>query len=277
MNKYLKLVNFELNRFIKVYAALLAITILSQLAAIILVSKKYVNEASKTMTQLEITKAEFIVQNGKLYFTDIMRSLWYMAPIALSAVVLILYIFLIWYRDWFGKNTFIYRLLMLPTARINIYFAKATTILLFVFGLVALQILLLPIENSIYSEIVPDGMKNGAASLKDLIFSNEMLRLIIPNTFTQFLLYYGAGIMAVFIIFTAILMERSYRIKGAILAIIYCVAAAAVMIIPDYISGTDILYLYPIELLGLKVLLGVLISTVSIFVGNHLINKKVMV
>ena len=31
----------------------------------------------------------------------------------------------------FGKNTFIYRLLMLPTNRLNIYLAKATTILLF--------------------------------------------------------------------------------------------------------------------------------------------------
>ena len=36
-----------------------------------------------------------------------------------------IYVFFIWYRDWLGKYTFAYRLLMLPTTRINIYFAKA--------------------------------------------------------------------------------------------------------------------------------------------------------
>ena len=39
-------------------------------------------------------------------------------------VVLIIYVFFIWYRDWFGKNTFIYRLFMLPTARINVYLQR---------------------------------------------------------------------------------------------------------------------------------------------------------
>ena len=47
-----------------------------------------------------------------------------MGPIALCVVVLIIYVFFIWYRDWLGKNTFIYRLLMLPTARIQCLFSK---------------------------------------------------------------------------------------------------------------------------------------------------------
>ena len=42
----------------------------------------------------------------------------------LCGVILIIYVFFIWYRDWLGKNTFIYRLLMLPTARIQCLFGK---------------------------------------------------------------------------------------------------------------------------------------------------------
>ena len=45
---------------------------------------------------------------------------------------------------------------MLPTARMNIYLAKATTILLFVLGLVALQLLLFPVEGQVLQWMVPD-------------------------------------------------------------------------------------------------------------------------
>ena len=41
--------------------------------------------------------------------------MWFLGPIALCIAALIIYVFFIWYRDWLGKNTFAYRLLMLPT------------------------------------------------------------------------------------------------------------------------------------------------------------------
>ena len=81
-------------------------------------------------------KETFIEQYGTLSFFDITQSTWFIGPIALCIAMLIIYVFFIWYRDWLGKNTFIYRLLMLPTNRLNIYLAKATTILLFILGLV---------------------------------------------------------------------------------------------------------------------------------------------
>ena len=86
--------------------------------------------------------------HGTMSFLNISKSVWFMGPIIVCGVTLIIYVFFIWYRDWLGKNTFSYRLLMLPTARINVYLAKATTILLYVLGLVALQLLLLPIEGT---------------------------------------------------------------------------------------------------------------------------------
>jgi len=75
--------------------------------------------------------------------------------LSISIAMLMIYVFFIWYRDWFGKNTFIYRLFMLPTERIAIYFAKLTTIMLLVLGLIALQILLILMEKQIVNKIIP--------------------------------------------------------------------------------------------------------------------------
>src|SRR5690606_30997651 len=58
---------------------------------------------------------------------------WFAVPVGLSVAVLVIYAFLIWYRGWFGRSTFAYRLLSLPSERRNIYFAKLTAILTFVF------------------------------------------------------------------------------------------------------------------------------------------------
>ena len=51
------------------------------------------------------------------------------------------------------------------------------------------------------------------------------LSIFFPNTFIEFVLYYGGGMAAVFIVFTAILFERSFRIKGIIYGVLYCAAS----------------------------------------------------
>src|SRR5690625_4125438 len=149
MKSYLKLVNFEFNRFFKIYAALITITVISQITGAIVISRNYVSQANQAMYEHGLSQAIFIEQYGTMSFYRIAQTIWVTGPITLCIVALIFYVFLIWYRDWFGKNTFIYRLLMLPTERLNVFFAKATTIFLMVLGLVALQIFLLPIDSAI--------------------------------------------------------------------------------------------------------------------------------
>lgn len=278
MNDYLKLVNFELNRFIKIYAALLAITIVSQFIGVAVESKSYLKQVENTMLKEAITKAQYISQYRQLDFSQILNSFWFLVPIAISAAALIFYIFLIWYRDWFGKNTFIYRLLMLPTSRLHIYFAKATAIFLMVLGLVAVQIAILPLENSLYQMLVPDDL-NYVTSMKIIINNHPFLMIIIPNTFIQFLLYYGLGFTVVFTLFTAILIERSYRLKGVVMGLMYCVAAGAIFLSPLLLTEffPDQVFLYPKELLALESVLGLLVMAGSIWMSHFLLYKKVTV
>ncbi len=47
MKRYLKLVNFEFNRFLKIYLVLIGITIVSQIIGVIVVSRTYLNHANE--------------------------------------------------------------------------------------------------------------------------------------------------------------------------------------------------------------------------------------
>lgn len=277
MKKYLKLVNFEFNRFFKVYAALIAITIVSQITGIIVISKSYLNQASEKMYNEGYSQAAFLEHYGTMSFHRITQTIWVMGPIVLCIVALLFYIFLIWYRDWFGKNTFIYRLLMLPTARLNIYFAKATTIFMMVLGLVAIQILLLPVGSVLLKWLVPLEFRTDM-TINEIISTFNYLAILFPNSFIDFSLHYVIGFMAVFVLFTAILFERSYGIKGFVFGVIYSAVAQVFLMIPLIITIIlDRAFLYPMEYFLLEILLGAIVIGTSIMVSRFLLNKKITV
>ncbi|MGM0943427.1 MAG: hypothetical protein ACQEWU_21190 [Bacillota bacterium] len=277
MKSYLKLTSFELSRFFKLYLVLIAITIISQIIGVIVYSNRYLNEMNKVIYEEQMPKAEFLEVYGRSSLFDLTQTLWFLGPIALCVVALIFYVFFIWYRDWFGKNTFIYRLLMLPTARINVFFAKATSIFLMVLGLIALQIVLFFIENMIYQWMVPNEFRTDMA-VSQVIQNFRYLNIIIPTTITKLILSYGVGFMAVFIIFTGILLERSYRWKGIFLGIGYCAIAAAVFVLPIIIQ--ELLqknYLYLVELIIIEVILGLFVAACSIWLSSFLLKHRITV
>lgn len=276
MNRYLKLVNFETNRFLKLYLVLIGIVFFVQMIGVIIVSRLYVNSANEAIYEDFLTKAQFLDQYGYMSFINFTRTAWFLGPIMLSMAVLIIYVFFIWYRDWLGKNTFAYRLLMLPTERINVYLAKATTMLIFVLGLVSVQLLLFPLENQVMKWMVSDDFRMDF-SVKQITTSNELV-ILFPNTFTEFLLYYGGGMVAVCIVFTAILFERSYRLKGIIYGILYCAASLLVFFAPVFVDAFLLgNFLYPLELFFIEIVMGFLVLIGAIWIGHYLLKNKVRV
>ena len=273
----MKLVNFEFNRFFKVYLALIGITILSQLIGVFYEAGNYVSKANHSIYNQLMSKSDFITQYQPMSLVRIIIGTpWFIGPIVFSVAVLLIYVFFIWYRDWLGKNTFSYRLLMLPTARINIYLAKATTILLFVFGLVALQLLLFISECWILQWMVPNEFRIDN-SITEIINSEYLFRVLFPRSFLEFLLTYAIGITAVFMIFTAILFERSYRIKGIIFGIIYVFLSIVIFFVPILLQVFIFKnYFYPVELFFMEVVTGLIVLTGAIWIGNYLIKNKVM-
>lgn len=277
MKDYLKLVNFEINRFAKIYLSLIIITIISQLFGVYHVSKKYLDRAYEHMYMQGMTAEQYTRDWGKFSYLDISQSVWVIGSIAICIVAMLFYIFLIWYRDWFGKNTFIYRLLMLPTNRLNIYFAKATTIFIMTLGLVALQIVLLLISKQMLIWLVPDVFRHDL-SLVELAASFNYLMILFPPSLINFIIHYGLGLTFVIIIFTAILFERSFQWRGFIMGVIYSVAALVILLLPIFLTAFfERLFLYPHEYFLLEVVLVVVVVTVSIWVSHYLLRKKITV
>lgn len=277
MKNYMKLVNFEFNRIVKLFAVLLGITFVTQFIGVIVVSKDYLNMANEKIYDEMMTKAEFLESFGQMSFLQIVRSIWFVGPIALCIAGVGLYIFLIWYRDWVGKNTFIYRLLTLPTTRLNIFYAKITTILIMTLGLVAFQLILLPIETLVMKGMVPNEFRTDMG-VKEILISMPELSIIIPSSVVELILYYGAGLLGVSILFTAILMERSFRWKGVFAGLIYSALALVVLILPLLLQEFVLNgFFYPIELLLLEIVMGLIVLAASIWMSGFLLMKKITV
>jgi hypothetical protein len=265
----------EVHRFRYMLAGLMAITMMSQIGALIrtlLIGKaKYL--------QVGRIDGSAYFPSGKLSFAWALfntQSL-FILPILLSIAVVGLYVFLIWYRDWFGRNTFAYRLLMLPTARRNIYLAKGTAILIIIFSLVAFQLLLLPVENMIFKLIIPSDMRV-TSYLVDIISANRAFSVLLPLHFDQFVVSYGAGIFGVVTIFTAIVLERCYRKWGILYAILYVLVCLFVIIYPIIALRDDQSpYLFPEEIFSMELAICAIEFVASVWLALRLLAKKITV
>lgn len=276
MNRFVKLVHFEFQRFLKLYLVLMAVTIVLQIIGVIVEPRNYVNRANQLIYKEYMPKEQFIEQYGTFSFTQIVHSFWFMGPIALCIAALLIYVFFIWYRDWFGKNTFIYRLFMLPTSRLNVYLAKAAVIFLLILGLLALQLILIPLENQMLKWMVPKEYLDVLTVRQ--IMKTDYLSVLIPPSFIEFILTYGSGMTAVFIVFNAVLFERSYRLKGIVYGLIYCACSIFIFITPILVDSFILEnYFYPIEILFMELATGVIVLAGAIWTGNYLVKNKVRV
>ncbi|WP_239616639.1 hypothetical protein [Cohnella mopanensis] len=272
MNRYLKLVHMEVHRFRYILAGLMGITLIVQFTALIW----YLNDEI-ALNEKAMQKYGFAESNMSFAQTIASTQFWFAIPIFLSISVLCLYAFLIWYRDWFGRNTFVYRLLMLPTARSHIYLAKLTAILLFVFSLISFQLLLLPIEHLIFKLIVPADLIKPSYFM-DAVSVNQIFEMLLPSHLDQFVFSYGLGAMALVVVFTAILLERSYRVIGIVYGVLYVLVCMLALSFPIF-AGIDNSesYLYPEEVWGIELMIWAVIVTVSLWLSFRLITKKVTV
>ncbi|MEY9973512.1 hypothetical protein ABH966_003912 [Lysinibacillus sp. RC46] len=275
MKNFFKLLNFEVNRIFKLYLTLIGLIIVSQFIGAIVVSKVYMNDADQVMYKNQLSMSQYIKEYGVSPFHRFIESGWFMMPIFFSIAMLMIYVFFIWYRDWFGKNTFIYRLLMLPTERISIYLAKLTTVMLLVLGLVTLQILLIPIEIQIFNSIIPTDLQSHF-SFYD-IYSLRMWGWLYPKTLTEFILIYGVGLIFVTVLFTAILIERSYGLKGIFFAIIYGMLSFGVLFVPILVNEFDSGYFYALEVFLMELVMSVIVLSSAIWIANHLLKYKIRV
>ena len=272
MNRYLKLVHMEIHRFRYILASLMVLTMVCQFSSLILTINRTLSfKAENGMGYDDIGLPDILTFPWVILDTKD----WFILPILLSITVLVLYTLLIWYRDWFGRSTFIYRLLMLPSKRWMLYVSKLTAIIMFVFSMIAFQLVLLVGENMIFKAMVPAELRTDSTFV-EAISMNEALKMLLPKQFEQFIYYYGLGIVAVIVIFTAVLLERSYRRIGVLYAIAYFAGCAVLAVYPVSSLRMD-KYWYPNEIYGMQLGVCLLVAVISGCLGFWLLRKKITV
>ncbi len=177
-----------------------------------------------------------------------------------------------------GKIRFIYRLLMLPTERLNIFLSKLVTILLATLALVAFQYFALLIEKSLFDLMLQEQFRSDV-SLRMLIVSNPMFNLILPKSIDGIVIMYGLGAVTVTTTFTGIIMERSFRIKGIALAVIYVILNLAIVFAPGILNYElmDRGFLYESEVLMVTGVLILILTSISILISRKLLNDRIRV
>lgn len=278
MKNFLKLLNFELNRFSKLYFLLLAVIFTIQLGSVLFQVFSYMTLVKAETKSGRMTPEQFLYEYYPFSLVDVIMTRGFLIPIVVGVVGLIFYVFFIWYRDWFARNTFIYRLLMLPTSRMNIFYAKLTTIMLTVLTTVALQLIFLAIYKQIVEWFVPVVYREDL-TVTLVAATSHYLTTIIPSSVGMFIVAYGLGLAAVIVIFTAILFERSFQLLGIVYGLIYVAFTFGLFIMPFMIQFIifDTLYLYADEMFYLMTAIVIGIIVISLFVSRYLLNKKVTV
>lgn len=273
MKNYLKLVDFELKRFWKIYAVLIGIIVVGESLAVI-------NNTKKLAFDIKVNATSLVTNNSggsisEFYsLEDVTNSMLFVLPVILCIAVLVMYVFFIWYRDWFGKNTFGFQMLLLPCNRMAIFYAKLTTILLYVFGCLAIQLAMYPLLNGLFASVLPDTFfKDGG--ITNWINGSDLLSVLTPSILSDFLLFYFYGITSVIVLFTVILIERSYRLKGIVLGLIYAIFCVFVLLIPFFVDS--VIRLYQTEFVIVGLISNIVTLLVSLGFSTFLINKKIWI
>lgn len=280
MSEFGKLFHFEVHRFRFVLFGLMAFTAIVQFGVLLWTVLNELAYRRSAAWRSGEAPSSWMFPGDAIAFADVISytQRWFFIPILISIAVLLIYTFLIWYRDWFGRQTIVYRLLMLPVDRKAIYLAKWAAILTFVFSLVAFQAALLWLERWTFDRIVPQELW-APTHFADAIRANEAMQLLLPRNVDAFLFSYGLGALGVAVAFTAVLLERSYRPAGIAYAIVYAAGCFAAVVLPPAALGLgdpDSM-LYPEEIWAATLAIWLLIGVGAVALGFRLLNKKVSV
>lgn len=278
LKEFVKLTNFEFERMSKFLFGLMGFTLITNLIAYFLVPFQYMRRVNEYINTNSVTINEAKDMYPPFSFFDMTNTFWIIGPILVGITALLMYSVFTWYREWFGKNTFAYRLLILPISRIIIFFSKLINIFIGIFALIASQMLSLAIGYPIMNMII-DKEFLADMSLIESVRANVSFHYLFPFEVKRFIAIIGMGLVFLIILFTLILLERSYGIKGIILGIVYGVLSGLVIALPIFIPNLlkNYYFLYESERVFLLILSFAFVGLSSIYISRYLLNKKITV
>lgn len=274
MNKILNLYNIELKRIYKLYFALIGMVFIANIAGVAISIKNSVERISldnnlpmnvnslKTNVGYDFINT-FTVHDIHIYGTVIL---------GVAVLMCLFYALIIWYRDYYSRSKTIYTLLCLPQPRFNIYLSKLITVVVMIYGIIASQLLFWYIDLNIVKNLGGIQSPGFVNIFKNMMHVNEGINIVSPNIIEFLMIDVIGVILAVIVIFTAVLIERSIKKVGIILGILYIVLS-----IVGYFYLFGLSYEFLLNLLYVHIGYYIFLFIISIGLSYYMINKKISV
>lgn len=273
VNNILTLYDMEFKRIYKIYFALIGILFASNIGvtlfSIYSVSAGSLDEHGNIIN-MSILRSSEGMKYINLYVISELASITKFI-MAFAVLLCLLYSLVIWYRDYFSKSKTIATLLMLPQKRFNIYISKLITVIMMIFGVMSIQFLFWFIDLVIVKVILNVNLDGFINVFKTILGSQNRISNLIFAQPIDFIMINTLGvILAVTVIFTGVMIERSYRKIGPVLGSIYIVACIMIYVatITNYGNYTDVL-------LKTHLLYYIVVFLISTVVSLSLLNKRV--
>lgn len=275
MNNILNLYDIELKRIYKWYLALLSILLVGNIGVVTKhIRNIIIRVASDTKSKESLSLMKLQQSKKYLYETHIL-NIYESTTLLLGLAVLIclVYALIIWYRDFVGKNKTAYTLFMLPNNKFNVYIAKAITVVVMIFGVMLMQMVFWGVDILILKIVTNIPMKEIFNLANNMNGAIRNLTLIQPYLIDFIMIDIIGVILAVLVIFTAVMIQKSFKIKtvGIALGIIYVYAS---IVIFSYIGS--ITPFSDRNLIG-HIIYFIGLFIVSVGLSYTLLNKKVYI
>ena len=272
MSNILTLYNMEFKRIYKLYFALIGIMFISNIGSVVLNLYNLANDVSfilKVPMSIENLRTS---EGIKQINAGTVGLLFYHTLIILGVATLmcLLYSLVIWYRDYYSKSKTMCTLLTLPQQRFNIYLAKLITILVMIYGVISAQFLFWYIDFNIIKIVANIKTPNFTNVLYILRSHTDGIPIASPYYIDFIMINIVGVILAVVVIFTGILIERSYKKIGIVLGVIYIILSIVIFI---YISVTN--SGFSDKLLILSIIYYISLFVISLVLSYRLIKKKI--
>lgn len=274
MKKFTDLFLFEINRIKKAYFVLVGSIVLLQIASVIFARNNYMNIFRNYQKETRGSVYDFLDYNGKFDFFQVQSHILFEFSIMLGVFALVLYAFVIWYRDWIGKNNLSYRLLTLPGSRMSIFYAKLACILFLMGGLLAIQVVMLSVGERLIGFIMPSEIYEATQFLGQTS-KGEVVSYILPSRILDFVLHYTVGVTVLVVVKLTIILRLSYKWKGLVSGI--ALAGVLVFMVIAFLMSDWVLYIFPLETLVLTISFCVLITGAALVAIHYLMKNKISV
>ncbi|MDU6986314.1 MAG: hypothetical protein E6371_18070 [Terrisporobacter othiniensis] len=273
MSKILMLYEIEFKRIKKVYFSILSLIIISNLIWFIYNLNLVAKEVQRILNirgGLGLLKSEevyMIIKNGGFIYSLYSLSFFFMI---LGLIWCLYYTLLTWYKDFSSKTTVAYTLFTLPCNKFNIFLSKLLIVLSFIYGVLATQHILWILEILIMKSIT-------SINISEIIYIinynslKSFLSMGISIYLLEILMYYVfSPILAVIVLFTGVLIHKSFDKIGGFLGLFYM---AIVIFMYLYISSISMIFTD--ELLRNHILYYIVTGVLSLIISYNLLNKKI--